>query len=292
MRLGAFNDDLHTDIAEASVIAADLGLDGLAVRAVGGVNIADLDDAGVEYVYRSVRGHGLEVASIGSQFGRGLYLDDPDAISRGMAHLGRALRAAETCGTPLVRVFAGWLPGQEALPEWSRRPPYPECLERLVDVIAPAARAADRAGVTLMFELEGATYVGTVAETRQFFAALGSSAVALCWDVCNGWWSGESAAAGLAELGDLPVVDIQTKDVPAAAGAPLVPTFGRAVVGDGGVGYPWLLPAMIERGYDGWITAERVHHPVKPEENPEAHQATLADITALKSILAPVGGLA
>jgi len=286
MRLGAFNDDLHTDIAEASALAAELGLDGLAVRAVGGVNIAELDEDAVRAVSRAVRGHGLAVASIGSQFGRGLYLDDAEATRQGQAHLQRALRAAELCDTPLVRMFAGWLPGQESLPEWSRRPRYPECLERLVAVMAPAVAAAERQGVTLMVELEGATYVGTVAEARQFFDAMDSTALALCWDVCNGWWSGERTADGYAALGGLPVVDIQTKDVPATADDPAFPTFGRAVVGEGGVGYRWLLPAVVEAGYAGWITAERVHHPVKPEENPAARKATLDDIAALKSILA------
>lgn len=289
MKLGAFNDDLHTDIRHAAALAAERGLDGLAVRAVGGRNVADLDTAEVPAISRALAGQGLEVASIGSQFGRGLYVDDDTAQARATAHLQRAIRCAEICGTPLVRAFAGWLPGQEALTEWRRRPDGSGWVERVAAALYPGVRMAERAGVTLMFELEGASYAGTVDEARTIFDALGSASVALCWDVCNGWWSGEAPFDGLARLGDLPVVDVQTKDVPAEEGDPKVASLGRAVVGQGDIGYDRLLPELMRSGYDGWVTAERVHHPVKPEEDLEAQGATLADIAALQQILAPFG---
>lgn len=285
LKLGAFNDDLHTDFAQAALFAAECGLDGLSVRAVGGRNIASLTGGEVRAIKHAADAAGIEVASIGSQFGRGFHLDDDDAAGAALAHLETALSHADICGTQLVRAFAGWLRGQEALPEWRRRPSYPECLPLLVDRLTPAVRMAERQQAVLMFEIEGASYAGTIAEARLLLDALNSPAVAICWDVCNAWWSGEAPNTGLAAFETVPIVDIHTKDVPARADDPGVASFGRAVVGEGDVGYPHLLPEVIRRGYDGWITAERVHHPLKPEDHPEAQQATLADITALTTIV-------
>lgn len=285
IKLGAFNDDLHTVFSAAAKIAAECGVDGLAVRAVGGRNVADLETEEVRQISRDAKDHGIEIASIGSQFGRGFYLEDDDAATRAYDHLSRALRYADICGTPLVRAFGGWLRGQEPLAEWSRRPSYPEYLSKLVDRLTPAVRAAERAGAKLMFELEGASYVGTVAEAAAFFAAIRSDALALCWDVCNGWWSGELPLDGLRRLDSLPLADVHTKDVPALPNDSNVASFGRAVVGQGDIGYSRLLPELVRRGYAGYVTAERVHHPLKPEDNREAQNATLADINGLKAIL-------
>jgi sugar phosphate isomerase/epimerase len=284
-KLGAFNDDLHTQFVQAARMAAELNLDGLAVRAVAGRNIADLPEDEVRNIRRVADDHGLEIASIGSQFGRGFHFDDAEAGPRAEAHLGRALRYADICGTRLVRVFAGWLRGQEPLSEWQRRPPYPQSLDLLVEKLRPSVLAAEASGTLLMFELEGASYVGTVAEFAALRDALNSPAVALCWDVCNAWWSGERPADGLARIDGLPLVDVQTKEVLASEANPEVASFDRTTVGQGDIGYSTLLPELLRRGYGGYITAERVHHPVKPEEDPSAQQATLGDIAGLKKIL-------
>jgi sugar phosphate isomerase/epimerase len=288
VKLGAFNDDLHTDFLHAAQIAVEEGLDGLAVRNVRGRNIAELDTAEVTGIRRIADDHGIEIASIGSQFGRGLYLGDAAAQAQAEAHLARAIRYADICSTALVRGFAAWLPGQEPLTEWTRRPSFPDALSALVDALRPSVRMAEKAGVTLMFELEGASYVGTVSEAIELFAALDSPSVALCWDVCNGWWSGEEPLDGYARLGQVRVVDVQTKDVPADPEDPRRALLTRAVVGEGDVGYPDILPDLVKGGYSGYITAERVHHPVRPEDDPIAQASTLSDIRNLNRILNPV----
>lgn len=288
VRLGAFNDDIHTVFDDAVDIAAAAGLDGLAVRYVEGRIVSDLSAREVEVMARTAAEHGLQIASLGSQFGRGFYLEEPDAATRALREVERLAPLAEAADTPLIRVFAFWLSGQESLPTWRRRPDLPQVIDRIAQDLRRALAFAERMGMTLMFELEGASYVGTVGEARQLFAALDSPAAALCWDVCNGWWSGEDPSVGLSLLGDLPVVDVQTKDVPSLADDPSTPSFGRAVVGDGDVGYGWLLPDLISRGYQGWITAERVHHPLAPESDAAAQAATLADIDALRRIVRPI----
>lgn len=284
--LSAFSDDLHSEFAPAAMAARARGLDGIAIRNVSGVNVVELDEPSVTGIRKTSDAHGLRISCLGSQFGRGLYLDDEELRPAAMRLLEQAFVRAEILGTTSVRVFAPWLHGQEELPEWSRRPDLTAALPAVTDLLSPAVRLAERAGMTLMFELEGASYVGTVAEASALFASLDSDAVALCWDVCNAWWSGEQALDALDLALSLPVVDAQTKDALPRADDPSRPTFDRAIAGEGGVGYRTLIPALVAAGYDGWITIERVHHPLRPEDYPDLQRSTLADIDSIREILA------
>jgi sugar phosphate isomerase/epimerase len=288
--LSAFSDDLHSSFAPAAAIAAEHGLDGVAIRNVDGSNVTSLEQTAIHKIKETADEFGLRVASVGSQFGRGFHLDnDAEAIEARRA-LERALSCAEVLDTPLIRIFGLWLRDQEPLSEWSRRPSMSDSIDSIVDLLRPSVVLAERSGAVLMIELEGASYVGTVAEARTVITALDSPAVALCWDVCNGWWSGEDPLLGLELARGLPLVDVQTKDVPAREDNASLPTFGRAVVGEGGVPYDIILPSLIKSGYQGWITAERVHHPLKPEERRDLQRGTVADIEALKRLVAPHKG--
>jgi sugar phosphate isomerase/epimerase len=289
-KIGVFTDDLASEFPLACELAVQAGVDALAVRNVGGRNVVEADQDEVRGIASLAKASGLEIASVGSQFGREFYLDSDTDQQRAEAIVQRALGHAEILDTPLVRIFALWLPGQEPLAEWQRRPNLEQVLDDLVSRLRPSVKLAERAGATLMIELEGASYAGTVGEARTLIEALDSPAVALCWDVCNGWWSGEDPwKVGYPEALELPIVDVQTKDVPARIDDPRQPSFGRAVVGQGDVGYPTIIPALIAAGYQGYFTVERVHHPHRPEQEPLLQQATLADIAELKAIVARAG---
>jgi sugar phosphate isomerase/epimerase len=286
VRIGVFSDDLASEFLLACELAAEAGVDGVAVRNVGGRNVVEADDRKLRSIAAQARDHGLTIASVGSQYGRKFYRDSDSAQREAEQILERAIVAADRFGTDLIRVFALWLPGQEPLEEWSRRPAPEEYVEEVVARLRPSVKRAEQAGVRLMVELEGASYAGTVAEAATLFEAVDSPSLVLCWDVCNGWWSGEDPVAdGLPLALQLPVVDVQTKDVPAREEDPTKPTFGRAVTGTGGVGYPEILPALIDHGYSGWVTAERVHHPAKPEIELDLQQATLDDIAHIRRLV-------
>ena len=286
VRIGVFSDDLASEFLLACELAAEAGVAGVAVRNVAGRNVVEADERELRILATQAGDHGLTVASVGSQYGRNFYFDSDAAQRAAEQTLEKAIVAADRFGTDLIRVFALWLPGQEPLEEWSRRPARDEYLDRVVARLRPSVKRAEQAGVRLMVELEGASYAGTVAEAATLFEAVDSPSLVLCWDVCNGWWSGENpVAVGMPLALGLPVVDVQTKDVPARQDDGTKPTFGRAVTGTGDVGYREILPALIRHGYDGWITAERVHHPAKPEVDLDLQRATLDDIAHIRQIV-------
>jgi sugar phosphate isomerase/epimerase len=286
VKLGVYSDDLATDFAAAARMAADHGAVGIGVRNVWGRKITDLEPGEVRQVRRIADEHHLECAAVGSQYGRNLYLDDDEAQPAAERLLETAIAYADLLGTPRVRIFALWLRGQDELPEWSRRPALASFLDRLAGRLEPAITMAERAGVTLMVELEGASYAGQVAEARQLFERVNSPSLALCWDVANGWWSGELPwPDGFAAARGLNIVDVQTKDVHGRPAYPEEASFDRAVVGEGDVPYPAILRALAEQGYAGYVTAERVHHPLKPEEQPELQRDSLADLDNLRAMV-------
>lgn len=282
VRIAAVSDDLSSDFAEAADIAVGAGLAGLAVRHVGGVNVRDLDDDEVRLVRRSADDRGLAVEAVSSPLGRDVSLDDPDDAT--VALLDRMIRLADLLGTPLVRVFAPWIHGKDPLPEWWERPDQEEVRARVAERMARYAERAERAGVTLMLELEGASHVGQVSEAAAVLDDVRSPALALCWDVCNGWWSGEEPwEHGWPIARRLPLVDVQAKDV--RSGPDGRPRFEQVVLGDGDIRYDLILPALLQQGYDGWFTAERVYHPRKPEHEPRLRADILADLARLHALL-------
>jgi sugar phosphate isomerase/epimerase len=285
-RIAALSDDLSSDFLDAADLAAALPLDGLAVRNVDGANVRDLPADAVARVKRIADERGLAIAALSSPFGRDLFLDDDDEPA--LEVLDRMIRYADILQTPLIRAFALWLPGKDALPEWWERPADEALPERLVERMSGYAARAQKAGVTLMVELEGASYVGQVAEAKRLFEAVDSPALALCWDVCNGWWSGELPwEQGWPIARTLPIVDVQTKDVMAIADDAGRPAFEQVVLGTGDVPYDKIVAALLHHGYDGWFTAERVYHPRKPESEPQLRADILSDIASLERLVRP-----
>ncbi len=286
-KTAAFSDDLSSVFAQAAELAAKVGLDGLAVRNVDGRNIASLDDREVADVKRLAGVHGLDISALGSQLGRNSFLEAANSAKEAAELLRRLIGHAAVLGAANIRMFAPWLHGQDPLERWADRPVLADRLEAIAQWLAPSLSLAEQAGVILMVELEGASYIGQVAEARELLRRVQSPALALCWDVCNGWWSGELPLdQGWPLVRDLNIVDVQTKDVRSQTGNPEAPAFEQAVLGEGDIPYRAIIEGLFEIGYSGWFTAERVYHPRKPEENPVLQQNTLADIRALKTMLA------
>ena len=282
-RLAALSDDLSSNFRDAAKLAAELGLRGLAVRHVDGQNIGDLDRGSVRAVRRTADQHGLDISAVSSPLGRGLSLADDAGPA--LSLLDKMMSYADVLGTNLVRFFACWINDKEGVGQWWDRPDLTVVLPRLAERVGTLAARAERAGVTLMLELEGASYAGQVAEARTLMAEVDSSSIELCWDVCNGWWSGEHPTSGLALALRLPIADVQFKDVRAQASNPARPDRVQVTLGSGDIDYATIISALRRNGYDGWYTAERVYHPRKPEAEPRLQEDMISDLRHLSTLL-------
>ena len=265
-------------------MAAELGLSGLAVRHVGGRNISELDRGAVTAVRRTADQYGLDISAVSSPLGRGLSVDADPAPALGL--LDRMIAYADVLGTNLVRFFACWIPGKDAVQDWWERPDLTAALPRLLDRVGAFTDRAERAGVTLMLELEGASYAGQAAEAHTLMTEVGSPSLALCWDVCNGWWSGEHpVSTGLELAMHMQLVDVQFKDVRARADDPARPELTQVVLGSGDIDYATIVSTLRRNDYGGWYTVERVYHPRRPEVERGLQAAIIADLRHLSSLL-------
>jgi sugar phosphate isomerase/epimerase len=284
VKIAAVSDDLSSDFIDAADLAVQLELDGLSVRNVDRVNIADLELDSVERVGRLAAERGLAISSIASPLGRDLALDSDEGPA--LALFDRMIRFADALDTTLIRGFALWLPGKEAVSHWADRPWAAELPDQVTERIGDFAAKAERAGITLMIELEGASYVGQVAEAAALFDRVASDSLALCWDVCNGWWSGELPwEEGWPIAAGLPIADVQTKDVRAQPGESRRAGMDQVVLGEGDIPYAQLIAALVDEGYDGWFTAERVYHPRRPELEPRLRADMVADVAELRRLV-------
>jgi L-ribulose-5-phosphate 3-epimerase len=184
-----FSDEVSADFEEAVRLSVEAGATGLEIRGkLFGKNVTGITDEEVGQMQAIMERHGAHVVSIGSPFGK-CDMNKPEELEQHQRHFERMVQLAHVFGTPIIRGFALWKPdrGREAA-----RPIIRDYLERIVTFLQPAVRLAERENVVLCLENEGATLVGTCAETRAVIDALGNSpALAVAWDVNNGRGSGE-----------------------------------------------------------------------------------------------------
>jgi sugar phosphate isomerase/epimerase len=289
VRLAAVSDDLSTDFLDAARCAAGLGLEGLAVRNIEGRGVLQLDRATLQGVRRIADDHALAIEAVTTQIGRGVAVGE--ALGTELPLLERAIVCADILGAPVIRIFARWLVGQDAVGEWHRRASR-DVLERSAEALIPLAARAQSAGTRLMLELEGASCVGTVAEAVEVFGSVGSPALELCWDICNGWWSGELPwEQGWPVAQSMPIADVQAKDVCRSPEDPRRAGLTQVVLGDGDIPYRRIVSALVAAGYSGVFTAERVFHPLKPEEDPRLRAAIVADLEHLRDLVETASAL-
>ncbi len=284
-RVSVYNDDIAADFATAAAVAAGAGVDGLAIRNVWGRNIATLERTELELVRKVADEHGLAFTAVGSPYGRGFYLDSDDDQRAAEAVLGKMFAVGEILGCDVIRIFALWLRDHESYASWAIRPDLDECLDRLAGRLRPSVEMARRAGVTLMIETEGASYVGQVREARELFERLGANSVVLCWDVANAWRSGEQPLDGLHGARALPLADVNVKDLVAEPGRPDLASDRRAVVGEGSIPYGEIVATLLHDGYDGVFTVERNYYPRRPEDETRLQEDIVKDIANLHELL-------
>jgi sugar phosphate isomerase/epimerase len=221
-------------VDEAARVAADLRLDGIEVslRSPG-----ELD--GVE-LRRLLDGHGLQLAAVAS--GRA-YLED--GLSLSAASGGERRRAVERVrelvaygadfGAPLI---VGLLRGREV--------PSPEVLARLEASVAACADAAADCGVPLLLEAINryeTPLLNTALETVAFVRRLQRPNLRILLDVFH-----------------MNIEEVSLADAVLATGALLghfhIVDSNRRAPGMGHVDYQPITAALLDVGYEGWLSAE------------------------------------
>ena len=253
MELAFFADEVSKeDFDEAVRLGVEAGATGVELRGgIWGRRIQEIDDDEVKRVQDVLGKYGVRILSVGSPFGKCAHdsQEERDAHHR---MFDRMVELAKVFGTPVIRGFALWNPYRK-----ERDRPRQE-IEAFLDVIVPflepAVHTASREGVTLSLENEDATLVGSCAEARAVFDALGGSeGLSFCWDVNNGIACGEPAFPDGYELIKGHITHLHVKPNPFDE---LDPIQGS------NLSYVDLLKTMLADGYTG---AASIEHWGSPE---------------------------
>jgi sugar phosphate isomerase/epimerase len=236
-------------LADAVALGRSAGYAGVELRLIDGELIDPAMPATERArVRRIVDGAGLPVVAVDTS----IRLTDEDPGPQ----LARFLEIASDWESPLVRVFGGALPDDDA----GRR----DRLAAAARVLEAAVPAAERLGVRIGVETHDA--FSSSALLAQLLALVSSPTVGAVWDSHHPWRMGETAADVWASIGPR-VLLAQVKD---ARRDPMREDGWQLVLlGEGEVPVREMLGLLAAGGYPGWISVEwekRWHPEIEPPE--------------------------
>ena len=170
--VSAFGDEIAPELEPQLQVLAEHGLRHVEFRSAWGTNVCDLSKEELDRAARLLREAGIGVSAIASPVGKAPVQGD---IEDELARFRAALEAADSLGTPLIRVFSFYVP------EGDQSRHRDEVLRRM-SVLAGEAAVN---GVTLVHENESYIYGDTADHCRDLIDGVGSPALRLAFDPAN-----------------------------------------------------------------------------------------------------------
>jgi sugar phosphate isomerase/epimerase len=279
--LAAITDEFSPDIEVAVRSMQQIGMTGAELRMVFGKNIIDLSDEEIDRAIAIARGAGMEIISIASPLLKCVLPDAPEVDSRFQQDMfaakhtfadqprltARAFEIAKRTGARIIRVFSYW------------RTVQPDaCFDRIVAALGNLADQAANHNLIIGVENEHACNIGTGAEAGRLLAALNHPNLKLVWDPANAVVGGEKAIPdGYRKVPVSRIQHVHAKDCTMDGHKP-----NWCRIGDGVVGWPEQIDALVRDGYKGWISLE-THWP-GPGGN--KHEASMICGRALAELVA------
>ena len=150
MRIYAFADEASSNIDEQIIALKENGLDGLEIRNVDGVNVADITEQKAQEVKAKLDNAGLKVWSIGSPIGKIGIKDAAEHIKK----FKHVIKIAGILGAENIRLFSLHIND-------GRKPD--ECIADVVAFLKKLLELAKPNGITICHENEKGIY-GDIAE--------------------------------------------------------------------------------------------------------------------------------
>jgi len=194
MELCYFADEINKEDFDESVrLGVEAGATGIELRGgIWGKRVQQIDNDELKRVQDVLAKYGVTVMCVGSPVGKCAH-DSDEEKSEHQRMFDRMVELAKAFDTTVIRGFSLWNPNRKK-GDRENRPGVENYLDVIVPFLEPIAKTAEREGVTLSLENEGATIAGSCAEGRAVADALGNtSGFSFCWDVNNGIGCGEEA---------------------------------------------------------------------------------------------------
>ena len=243
-KLAAFTDEISQDFEHALSVCREYGLEGVEIRGVWEKRPQDLSNAeDIERMRRALGEQALEVCCIASPFFK-CDLGDEGQYQEHIAILRNCIELGKALGTSIIRGFTFWQK-REVEEVWG------QILENYVEPV----KIVEEEGATLAIENEPSVYAGSAALVERFVNDIDSPNVKVVWDPGN-----EVHFQG----GEVPYPDAYRRLLPYMVHMHMKDSTwdeaegkGKCVcIGDGEVDYPGQFRALVEDGYEGYVSLE------------------------------------
>ncbi len=266
MKLGVITDGISRDFGHALRVMSEAGLRYAELQFLWDNEVGDLTPEQTRSARELVSQHVMSVSCISRHVFGGLSVMDTQTTSRAYVEhldaLRRCIELARAFDCGLVRVMSFRkemiLFGSHGADVWNVST---GAWDKLVELMAPAARVAEDADVTLVVETGNNAMVTSAHLAARLIDDVGSPRLATLWDPCNSLYCNEKplpdglAALTGGKLGHVHLKDAQV-DIPRAAVA-------CTQLGDGDMAphLRGLAEGLRDGGYEGVVSLESVYRP-------------------------------
>ena len=242
-KLAAFTDEIAQDFEHALAVCKEYDLEAAEIRSVWGKRPHQLNNAeDIGKMKKALEKARMKCCCIASPFFK-CELGDKEQYQAHVNILRDCIALGKALGTNIVRGFTFWKRG-EPEPVWA------QILENFVEPV----KIVEGEGVTLAIENEPSVYGATAALVERFIKEVDSPNVKAVWDPANEVHSREETAYPDAYLRLRPfMVHMHLKD---AAWDEAEGKVKGCCLGDGEVNLPGQFRALIQDGYEGYVSLE------------------------------------
>ncbi len=262
--LSAFGDEIDQDLATQLDVLASENVYHLELRGAWGHNVLELDDNQLRQARDLLRERGFGISAIGSPIGKS-ELTQP--LDFELERLDRAVTAAQALGTRMIRVFSFFI----------RDGAFEQHRDEVLRRMRVLTERAEAAGMTLVHENEKGIYGDIPERCHEIVATIDSPALRMAFDPANFVQVGvRPMEQGWPLLASL-TTHIHIKD------ARFSGEVRPAGEGEGEIGK--LLAALVDRGYQGFLTLEPHLQIAGPAGGWSGEQGMRTAVGALRRLL-------
>lgn len=268
MNLSVVTDEISADLETALELAQNWGLDGVELRGIGGQRYPNISDFWLARVPELLSEFQLPVVALSPGLFKIPYPTPPSAATRILRwedemvfqryrtaeelvrfhleeFLPETITAAKQLGAQIIVAFS--FDRGEGIPPTA---PVPEAV---IDALKEAARLVQAADLTLAIEVEHICWGNIGSRTAAIIRRIDNPAVGINWDPANAYRAGSDLPypEGYDAVRDL-IRHVHYKDAAIVNSA----TGERGFVFDGAVDWPGQIKALLNDGYDGYMSIE------------------------------------
>lgn len=245
--LSAFADEISPDPREQIAVLKLCDVRHIEFRSIHKTNVLALSDEQIREFKKLLDGEGFQLSAIGSPVGK-VPIDSPFDI-----HLDKLKRAVELCqvfGTPNIRVFSFYPPGND--PNFDPAH-WPAHREEVIRRMRAMAEFAELSKITLFHENEHRIFGDAPDRVRDILASVNSPALRAAYDAANYVFGGFDPVEGWEKTKAF-TAHFHIKDW--KRGGPAAGHEHGVIPGTGDGNIPYSIRAAAAAGYHGYAVME------------------------------------